>query len=116
MNDDAEYRSLWLIADRSNLIRPHQFTVDGNSTHELIQRPARRIAIQQDFVLFFELVARVSNTVRQFTIISQKQKTRRRPIEPANWYDAFFYIHQVENGPATAFILRSRDIAGRLVQ
>lgn len=116
VDDDPQNGSFRVIPDCAHFTRCYPLAIDRHAAHQLVKRWTRRIAVEKDLVFLLQLISRMRDPVGQFAVIRQQQQTGCRSIQPADRNNALRYINQIKHRSASALILRSRNVSGRLVQ
>jgi hypothetical protein len=116
MDHNPQQRSVGLITNCANLIGLDAFTVNRHPTQQFVQLGPRRVSVEEYLVLFLQFIARMSNSVREISIIGEKQQTGCFPVQTSHRHDPLRYINEIEHGPATSLILSRSDVSGRFIQ
>ena len=116
VNDHPEYSAFVLVSDRPQLVRLDPLSIDHHAAGKVIQNGARRVPIEQNFVLFLEFIARMGDPVGQFTVVGQQKQTSRRTIESSDRNDSLRHIDQIQHRSPAALISRCRNVSLWLVE
>ena len=116
MDNDPEYRSGLLIAERPHLLRNDALTFDRYTAPKFFQHRRRRMAIDERLVLLFQLVTRMRDSKGNFTIVREQQESGSLTIEPANGHHPLRDLHQIHHRPPATLVAGSRNVPRRLVE
>lgn len=116
MDDDADDRAVFCVADWSDHLWSGALAVDRDAPAEPIEDFRRRVAVEQRLILLVDPIAGMHDTVGDFAVVRQQQQAFGLPVEPADRHDALVDRHEVHDGVAASLVRCRRDVAAGLVE